>query len=139
MKSAFALILLASAPGLADKFPTAAEPWHYEGRAPARGGEARFARLDAVPDRRGGWTVTVSCGLVSLTTGRETISYRGRGAAGRSRGGWLGGTMAAAGFPTLGWSITQTGDGILDQAVEFAAPGEDTVCPNGRGDFSTGD
>ncbi|WP_267358510.1 MULTISPECIES: hypothetical protein [unclassified Methylobacterium] len=136
---ALALVLLASAPALADRYPTTSEPWHYEGRAPARGGEARFARLDAVPDRRGGWTVAVTCGRVSLTTGREAVTYRGTGSGGRSRGGLLGGTMTATGYPTLGWTMSQQRDGILDQHIVFAAPGEDNNCPNGTGDINTGD
>lgn len=139
MKTALALILLASAPALASKYPTSADAWHYEGRAPARGGEARFAWLDAVPDRRGGWMVSVMCGRVGVRDGRETVTYRGTGSSARSQGGWLGGTMLSRGYPTLGWTINQTRDGILDQRIAFGAPGEDKVCPNGIGDINTGD
>jgi hypothetical protein len=134
-----ALVLLASTPSLASRFPTASEPWHYEGRAPVSGGEARFARLDAVPDRRGGWTVSVTCGRVGVRDGREAVTYRGTGSGARSRGGWLGGTMLSPGYPTLGWTINQTRDGILDQVIEFGAPGKDAICPNGVGDINTGD
>lgn len=132
------LALLAAAPALAEPFPAETDAWHFEGRAKPIGGEARFARLDGTPDGKFGWRVTVVCGLVSLRTGREIISYRGAGSGGRSRSGFLGGTMEAAGYPTLGWSIEPTGDGILNQHIEFGTPG-DTRCPNGVGDINTGD
>ncbi|MCJ2040951.1 hypothetical protein MKK55_18650 [Methylobacterium sp. J-059] len=135
-----AMALLGAAPAVAaERFPTASDVWHYEGRAPDAGGEARFLRLDATPDGRGGWVTVVVCGRVSLRTGHEVITYTGRGSAARSRGGWLGGTTTLPGMPTTGWLIAQTGDGLLDQAVQTAAPGEDRVCPNARGDLSSGD
>lgn len=131
-----ALAVLAAAPALAaERFPAEGDAWHYEGRAPARGSEARFLRLEATPAPHSGWTVRLTCGVVSLKNGRETITYRGTGAAARSRWGTLGGTATAPGHATTGWAIEQTGDGLLDQAVEA----EDRVCPSGRGDLSTGD
>ncbi|MCJ2044145.1 hypothetical protein MKK58_06315 [Methylobacterium sp. J-078] len=52
-----ALALLVAAPAAAaDRFPSEGERWHYEGRAPARGGTARFLRLEATPATRSGWT-----------------------------------------------------------------------------------
>lgn len=131
-----ALAVLAAAPAVArDRFPAEGEAWHYEGRTPAAGGVARFLRLEATPAPRSGWTVTMTCGSVSLTTGRETISYRGTGAAGWSRWGSLGGTATSTGRPTNGWLIEPTGDGLLDQAVQA----QDSVCASGRGDLSAGD
>lgn len=131
-----ALALLVAAPALAaERFPAEGDAWHYEGRAPAHGGEARFLRLEATPARNSGWTVRMTCGTVSLTTGRETISYRAIGPAGWSRWGSLGGTATAPGRLTNGWLIEPTGDGLLDQAVQA----QDRVCPSGRGDLSTGD
>ena len=131
-----ALAVLVAAPvAAAERFPTEGEAWHYEGRAPARGGEARFLRLEAEPAPRSGWTVRLTCGTVSITTGRETVSYRGIGSGARDRWGTLRGTATAPGANTTGWGIRQRGDGLLDQAVEA----EDAVCPSGRGDLSTGD
>lgn len=135
---AFALVWAAPV-AAADGFPTPADTWHYEGRAPSRRGEARFLRLDATPDGRGGWATSVVCGRVSLRTGRETVTYQGAGSSARSRGGWLGGTTTSPRTPTTGWLIAQSGDGLLDQAVQVGAPGEDRVCPNATGDISTGD
>ena len=133
-----ALALAVAAPAVAEPFPRETEIWFYEGRATA-GGVTRFARLDGSPDRRGGWIVKVTCGVLSTSTSHELVDYTGSGSASRDRWGYLGGTMTSRGRPTMGWSISQTADGILAQAVEFAAPGEDTVCPNSRGDFGTWD
>ncbi|MGU3339439.1 hypothetical protein ACLBXJ_15590 [Methylobacterium mesophilicum] len=131
-----ALALLAAAPALAaERFPAEGDTWRYEGRAPARGGTARFLRLEATPAPHSGWAVVLTCGSVSLKDGRETVSYRGTGSGGRSRWGALGGTATSPGTPTTGWSIEQTGDGLLDQAVQA----QDARCPSGRGDLSTGD
>lgn len=137
MKSVMiALAVLAAAPALAaERFPAEGDTWRYEGRAPAHGGEARFLRLEATPDPRSGWTVRLTCGAVNLWTGRETITYRGTGSAARSRWGALGGTATSPGTHTTGWLIEQTGDGLLDQAVQA----QDQVCTSGRGDLNTGD
>jgi hypothetical protein len=131
-----ALAVLVAGPAVAaERFPAEGDAWHYEGRAPARGGEARFLRLEATPAPHSGWTVRLTCGVVSLKDGKETVTYRGIGAGGRARWGALGGTATSPGTPTNGWSLEQTGDGLLDQAVQA----QDSVCPSGRGDLSTGD
>jgi hypothetical protein len=141
MKSVMiALVVLVAGPAVAsERFPAEGEAWRYEGRTPVAGGVARFLRLEATPAPRSGWAVTMTCGTVSVADGREVVSYRGTGSAARDRRGTLGGTTVSPGKPTAGWGIVQRGDGLLDQVVETAAPGEDTVCPNARGDFSTGD
>jgi len=131
-----ALVLLAAAPAVAgERFPLEGDTWRYEGRAPARDGVARFLRLEATPAPASGWTVVLTCGSVSLRTGKEVVSYRGIGAAGRSRWGALGGTATSPGHTTTGWLIEPRGDGMLDQAVQA----QDAVCASGRGDLSSGD
>lgn len=42
-------VLLAGPAVAAEIFPAEGDTWHYEGRAPARGGEARFLRLERRP------------------------------------------------------------------------------------------
>ncbi|MCJ2046346.1 hypothetical protein MKK58_17665 [Methylobacterium sp. J-078] len=131
-----ALVVLAAAPAVAsERFPAEGDAWHYEGRTPVAGGVARFLRLEATPAPRSGWTVTMTCGTVRVVDGREVVTYRGTGPGGRSRWGSMGGTSTAPGHDTTGWLIEQTGDGLLDQAVQA----QDSVCASGRGDLSAGD
>ncbi len=131
-------------PGLApppyitdDQWPAAGrDRWHYAVQSPGSPGRTRFAYVDAVPDGRDGWTVTVACGEHATTTGREASRTVATGTAGRGRMPAIGG---AARFPDgtgLSFLIGQEpGDASLDLASQFT----DSRCASGTGQLSTGD
>lgn len=129
-------LLLAAAPAFAgeEAFPAEGDRWQMDVQVPSGGGQARFARIIAEPYRRGGWATVIRCGTVDVRTGREVVTLRADGVAGRARGGWMGGTYRSAASPTgtSGFAfLTQDG---LDVDVAIEPP-----CPCGRGALSSGD
>ena len=130
------LALLAAAPALAGEapFPREGDRWLLDVRAPASGPKVRFARIRGEPDQRGGWATDVTCGVLDVRTGSETVTLHADGMAGRSRGGWLGGTYRDASQATGTGGFTVLEQDGLSAAVEMPSP-----CPTGRGDFSSGD
>ena len=115
-------------------FPQEGDRWLLAVQGETVGRQRAFVRIYGVPDARGGWTLEVTCGTVTLGTGRETVLLRGHGNGGRSRHGAFGGTYVSAGRPTGGVLIDQRAGEIHDVPVDMPAP-----CPSGRGYLSTGD
>lgn len=131
-----ALALIAAAPALAGEppFPQEGDRWLLDVRGPAVAGAARFARVHGEPDARGGWATHVTCGVVDLRTGRETVSLRADGVADRARGGWLGGTYNPSPGPSGTGGFTVLEQAGLDAKVEMPTP-----CASGAAQFSSGD
>ncbi|KQT47915.1 hypothetical protein ASG52_11695 [Methylobacterium sp. Leaf456] len=124
--------------GPGSAFPRTGDRWLYAVRQPASRGQDKFTRVDAVPARgSGSWTVTVTCGLVSNRTGKETDVIVGKGTMGRGRMPMIGGNWVFPGSPRTGGHIDQApSDGDrLDLMSHFS----DTRCASGRGDLSSGD
>ncbi|KQP79247.1 hypothetical protein [Methylobacterium sp. Leaf117] len=119
-----------------DQWPSVRDRWHYAVQAPGAPGRTRFAYVDAVPDGRDGWKVTVACGEHVATTGRETSRIVAAGIAGRGRMPAIGGAAAFPDGARLSFLIGQEpGDASLDLASQFT----DSRCASGTGQLSTGD
>lgn len=130
------LALVIAGPALASEpqFPQEGDRFLLDVRGPAVGGQARFARVVGEPDARSGWATRVVCGSVDVRTGRERIELRADGVAGRSRGGWLGGTYRDAASPTGTSGFAVTAQNGLDVELAMPAP-----CATGKGQVSSGD
>jgi hypothetical protein len=130
------LALIAAAPALAGEppFPAEGDRWLLSVQAPAAGPWARYARIFAEPDQRGGWAVAVVCGRRNIVSGAETLTLRAEGVAARARGGWLGGTYRPSPGPSGTGGFTVLEQAGLDAQVAMPAP-----CPTGVGQFSSGD
>ncbi|CAM3147891.1 hypothetical protein JHFBIEKO_0260 [Methylobacterium mesophilicum] len=119
-----------------DQWPSARDRWHYAVQTPAGPGRTRYAYVDAVPDGRAGWTVTVACGEHVRATGRETSRVVATGTAGRGRMPAIGGAAAFPDGVRLSFLIGQDpGDANLELASQFT----DSRCASGVGQLSTGD
>ncbi|WP_279356730.1 hypothetical protein [Methylobacterium indicum] len=128
------LTLLAAVPAVAaeaDRFPQASDRWLYDVRVPDGPGRQRYSRVDAVPGPGGGWRVTVTCGVVSTRTGRETTVLAAKGEAGRGRMVAIGG----------GWDAPKPGGSFIIDERTDAKKGQftDARCASGPGDLSSGD
>ena len=128
------------APAAAAPFPDEGDAFLMSVRQPAGPGREAFGRWEGTPrPRGGGWTLTVTCGLVDTRTGRETIMYRGRGdATVTSRGRSLAAIrpvpdVSSAQTSGVEWS-GNPGAGTADVATRGPAP-----CPSGTADVSSGD
>ncbi|KQU17617.1 hypothetical protein ASG63_08915 [Methylobacterium sp. Leaf94] len=119
-----------------DQWPTSGDRWSYAVQTPAGPGRTRYAYVDAVPDGRAGWTVTVTCGEHIATTGKETSRIVAAGTAGRGRMPAIGGAAAFPDGARLSFLIGQEpGDASLDLASQFT----DSRCASGVGQLSPGD
>lgn len=134
LRGALTLALLATAPAAAAQFPSEGDRWQLDVRASGPTGSARFARVVAEPTHGLRWAIDVTCGLVDLRTGRETVEVHGDGFAARDRWGTLGGTFVTPGRPTSGFAVDQLGEELDGPPVHFG-PG----CPSGLGSLSSGD
>lgn len=133
--SLIALALVAT-PALATPFPEPSDRWLLDVRSPQAGGSAEFGRWDATPAPGSSWNLRVTCGMVDRS-GRETVLFRGRGAAIRDPRGRMvavwDGPPGVTEKPGFFWSL---GEDDLHPRVNVRglAP-----CPGGPGELSTGD
>ena len=132
--SVLALLLAASALAAEPPFPQDGDRFLLDVRGPVSDGRAPFSRIMGEPDRRAGWATRVTCGVVDLATGRETVTLKADGVAGRARGGWLGGTYPSRTSPTGTDGFTVLSQRGLDVTIRMPPP-----CASGRGQVSSGD
>lgn len=136
----FAVFAFATA-AVAAPFPDEGDAFLMSVRQPAGPGREAFGRWEGTPRPapRTGWTLHVTCGVVDMRTGRETVTYRGRGdATVTSRGRSLAAIrpvpdVAAAQTSGVEWS-GNPGKGTADVVARGPAP-----CPSGTADVSSGD
>jgi hypothetical protein len=118
-------------------FPETGDRWLLDVRGQTHGTAAAFGRWQATPAQGATWNLQVTCGVVDVRTGRETVVYRGRGAALRDPTGRMVAVYDSPAGSTdkSGWFWSSASEPLRpDVAVRGPAP-----CPGGHGDLSSGD
>lgn len=134
-----ALISAAVPAGAAELWPTTEGGFRYAMTKPAGPGRERFGYVDAVPGRRGWWSVTVTCGEQDARTGRVIRQVVGKGEGTRGRAAGFGGQFTLPDGRCGSYVVSQD----LNRPEDLRLPGEFTgvpECPGmGLGDLSSGD
>lgn len=119
-----------------DQWPTVKDRWSYNVQAPSASGRTKFTYIEATPDGRMGWNVTVACGEHATKTGKEFSRIVAEGSAGRGRMPAIGGQATFPGGEGFSFLINQPVD---SESLDLKSLVATVRCASGFGQLSTGD